>query len=429
MIDRLPSVARRLQHRRLANGLRVNLLPERSNPLTAVNLWYHVGSKNDTPGRSGLAHLFEHMLFQGSLNVDTNGHFQWIQQAGGVANGSTDFDRTNYYQTVPTGALELALWLESDRMGYLLPALNEEKFEAQRSVVINERLQRIDNRPYGRAFETLFGDIFPSEHPYSWPIIGVMDHLHKAELADVRGFFRTHYRPNNAVLTLAGDFEPEAAFELASKHFGAIEPGDPEAPMRRAGVPTAKRVKTVLEDRVILPRVYLAWPIPGLADPTCTTAEMLATTLALGKSSPLHRDLILDRQIAQDVAAGVASMELCSVFLIVATGRADSDPAEIEEVLVEHLAAVAERTVDETACERARNQTMMAIYSQLESVERTADLISHYAVFFDDPRAIDANLAQYTAVESQQMTEFARRHLPIDRRTTLHVVPTQGVPS
>ena len=213
----LPPSQVQVHRRRLDNGLRVNLHRDTSLPLVAINLWYHVGSKNERPGRTGFAHLFEHMLFQGSLNVGTNDHFRYIQQVGGMVNGSTWYDRTNYYETLPSSNLGLGLWLESDRMGFLLPALTAEKLENQRSVVMNERRQRVDNRPYGLAHERLHELLYPKEHPYHWPVIGYMEDIAAATLEDVRSFFHTYYAPNNAVLTLAGDFEVEAAFDQVAR--------------------------------------------------------------------------------------------------------------------------------------------------------------------------------------------------------------------
>ena len=214
----------------LANGLRVVLQPDDTLPLVAVNLWYHVGSKNERPACTGLAHLFEHMLFQGSANVGVNDHFRLVQQAGGTANGSTWFDRTNYYETLPASHLDLALWLESDRMGFLLPALDQEKLENQRQVVMNERRERIDNQPYGRAFERLNELLYPANHPYHWPVIGYMDDIEGATLDGVAEFFETYYAPNNAVLTLAGDFQPHQAIERIDHFFGSIPTGKPMPP-------------------------------------------------------------------------------------------------------------------------------------------------------------------------------------------------------
>src|SRR5262245_59109840 len=211
----------------LDNGLQVVLHRDPSLPLVTINLWYHVGSKNERPGRTGFAHLFEHMLFQGSQHVGTNDHFRFVQQIGGVANGSTWYDRTNYYETLPGHHLDLGLWLESDRMGFLLPAITEQNLENQRFVVMNERRQRVDNQPYGRAGERLHELLFPPDHPYHWPVIGFMEDIAAATLPEVREFFRTYYAPNNAVLTLAGDIEPERALAAVARYFGEIPSGPP----------------------------------------------------------------------------------------------------------------------------------------------------------------------------------------------------------
>ncbi len=254
------TASREIQRHRLANGLDVVLHPDRALPLVAVNLWYHVGSKNERPGRTGFAHLFEHMLFQGSAHVGTNDHFRHLQRIGGVANGSTWYDRTNYYETVPAQELELALWLESDRMGFLLPALDQAKLDNQRDVVMNERRQRVDNQPYGRPYERLFELLVPSDHPYHWPVIGTMEDIAAATLDDVRAFFRTWYVPNNAVLTIAGDFEPAAALDRVERWFGEIPAGpapqrrrSPAPPLERAVVETVDRPGAAAEDLPRLP--------------------------------------------------------------------------------------------------------------------------------------------------------------------------------
>ncbi|HVR99248.1 MAG TPA: pitrilysin family protein, partial [Thermoanaerobaculia bacterium] len=241
----------------LPNGLRVVLHPDSSLPLVTVNLWYHVGSKNERPGRTGFAHLFEHMLFQGSQHVGTNEHFRHVQQVGGVANGSTWYDRTNYYETLPASHLDLGLWLEADRMGWLLPAMTAEKLEMQRQVVMNERRQRIENQPYGLAGERLRELLYPPDHPYHWPVIGYMDDIAAATLDEVQAFFRTYYAPNNAVLTLAGDFDPEDALRKVEAWFGEIPAGPPVPPVSAPLAPLGGERREVIEDDVRLPRIYI----------------------------------------------------------------------------------------------------------------------------------------------------------------------------
>ena len=266
MLDHVPSLPPIHRHQ-LANGLKVVLQPDDTLPVVAINLWYHVGSKDERPGHTGLAHLFEHMLFQGSQNVGTNDHFRLIQQVGGVANGSTWYDRTNYYETLPAHCLELGLWLESDRLGFLLPALTEEKLETQREVVTNERRQRIDNQPYGRAFECVHELLYPASHPYSWPVIGNLEDIAGATLDDVRDFFKTHYAPNRLVLTLAGDFDLERGQRLIEAYFGDIPAAQPPRAVVPPPPPPIGDARLTLEDDVELSRIHIAYHCPSCRNP------------------------------------------------------------------------------------------------------------------------------------------------------------------
>jgi zinc protease len=243
---------------RLDNGLTVVLSRDTSVPVVAVNLWYHVGSGNEEPGRTGFAHLFEHMLFQGSENVGDDEHFRLIQEAGGTLNGSTNTDRTNYFQAVPSNFLERVLWQEADRMGFLLPAMTQEKLDNQRSVVQNERRQNYDNAPYGLAFETLAAALYPAGHPYSWTTIGSLDDLNAASMEDVQSFFRNYYGPNNASLAIVGDFDPAQAKRWVQRYFGGIAAGPPIDRPRPQPVRLTEEKRIVLEDRVQLPRLYIA---------------------------------------------------------------------------------------------------------------------------------------------------------------------------
>ncbi|HET9228316.1 MAG TPA: pitrilysin family protein, partial [Thermoanaerobaculia bacterium] len=309
MADPISQLQLPFERATLSNGLRVVLHPDRSLPLITVNLWYHVGSKNERPGRTGFAHLFEHMLFQGSEHVPANEHFRYLQQVGGVANGSTWYDRTNYFETLPSNNLDLGLWLESDRMGFLLPALTEESMETQRNVVMNERRQRVDNQPYGRATETMYSLLFPPDHPYSWPVIGYMEDIAAATLEEVRQFFRTYYAPNNAVLTLAGDLDPSEALKRVEAWFGDIPPGPPLppiSPIAGSPPPIGGEKRAVLEDDVRLPRVYVGVRAPAYGERGWYAGDLLSAVLTGGKSSVLYRDLVYERHIAQDVAAWIS---------------------------------------------------------------------------------------------------------------------------
>ncbi len=415
--------ARRLERHRLDNGLRVVLQPDDSLPLVAVNLWYHVGSRDERPGRTGLAHLFEHMLFQGSRHVGTNDHFRYVQQVGGVANGSTWLDRTNYYETLPAHQLELALWLESDRMGYLLPALDQAKLDRQRDVVLNERRQTVDNQPYGRAGERLYELAFPLPHPYHWPVLGYPSDLRETRLDDVADFFRRFYAPDNAVLTLVGDLEPAAALTAVERYFGELPAGPGVAPPTAPRPTTAAAVRESLGDRVALARLYLAWTLPAYGERDWYAADLLASVLAEGKSSPLYRELVYERQLAQDVGIYVQPTELASTFLVVATARPETELGELQEELDRRLATAAALPPDAADLERARNRTRVAFLEQLQSLDQRADLLSQFATFFDDPELLYGELDRYAAVAAAEIRELAAERLRPDQRVLLWVVP------
>jgi zinc protease len=433
-VPRLSPERPHLERHELANGLRIVLHRDRSLPLVAVNLWYHVGSKNERPGRTGFAHLFEHMLFQGSAHVGTNDHFHHLQKVGGVANGSTWYDRTNYYETVPARHLELALWLESDRMGFLLPALTAEKMENQRQVVMNERRQRVDNQPYGRALERLFELLFPQEHPYRWPVIGRMEDIEAATLDDVRTFFATHYGPGNAVLSLAGDFEPERALAAIDRWFGELPAGRPVPRVRAPLPPLAGAVRDSIPDRVQLSRIYLAFRTEPFGTPGWWTAVATANLLADGKSSPLVHDLVVDRQLAQDVSAYVYPTEEVGVFLLVATVRPGVEVDRVAGRIREHLDGLADASgsagalapVFEAGLERARRRTLAGIHSELQSLDHRADLLSQYATYCDAPERAFAEASAYASVESGDIRSFAAARLGADRGALLVVEPERG---
>ncbi len=414
-----------LRHR-LANGLRVVLHPDRTLPLVAVNLWYHVGSKHERPGLTGFAHLFEHMLFQGSEHVGTNDHFRHLQRIGGVANGSTWYDRTNYHETVPSNQLDLALWLESDRMGFLLPALDQQKLDNQRDVVSNERRQRVDNQPYGRPFERLFELLVPPEHPYHWPVIGTMADIAAATLDDVRAFFRTWYVPNNAVLTLAGDFDPDDARERVERWFGPLAAGVLPAARSWPLPPLDRAVVETVQDEVQLARVYLAFRTAPFGTDEWFAASLLATLLCDGKSSPLYQDLVWKRQIAQEVGCYVYPTEELGVFLLVATARPGVAPGTLAEALWEHLGRATSGFAD-ADLERARNRSLAGCYGELETLDHRADQLSLYTTFFDRPELAWSEPERYAAVTAAQMAQVATGRLGRANGVEMTVVPHSGV--
>ena len=412
-----------VERHRLDNGLRVVVHPDAALPLVAVNLWYHVGSRHERPGSTGLAHLFEHMLFQGSAHVAANEHFALVQKAGGIANGSTGKDRTNYYETLPASHLELGLWLEADRMGYLLPSLDAGKLETQRQVVINERRERIDNQPYGRSWERVWELLFPAGHPYHWPVIGYLPDIAAATLEEVREFFVTYYRPANAVLTVAGDLEPEAAFAAVERHFGPLPGGSPVPLERPAPASAGVEVREVMNDDVTLPRVILAHHGPAIGEPLWYAAEVLSESLAGGISSPVYQDLVYRRQIAQSVAVYLYANELSSPFVAVATGRPGVAPETLEAALGEHLAAAAERPPRAADLERARRRLATHHLGQLQRLDGKADALSQLTTYFDDPGRLAGELDRHLAATPSSLVEFAARHLSPEERVSVAVVP------
>ena len=410
--------------RTLANGLDVIVHEDRRVPIVAVNLWYHVGSKNERSGRTGFAHLFEHLMFEGSEHYN-KGYFFPLQQAGALLNGSTNSDRTNYWEVVPTTSLELALWMESDRMGYLLPALTSERFETQRGVVLNERRQNYENRPYGMALMAISAALYPPDHPYHWLTIGAADDLRAMEFEDVRAFFRTYYHPANASLALAGDIDAERAFELADAYFGDIPAG--EKPSRvRAEASVAREVRLVLEDRVELPRVYMAWHSPAMFANGDAEADLVADLLANGKTSRLYRTLVYDRRIAVDVSAFQHSRELSSFFLLAATAAPGQSLTEIAAVIDERIQALADEGPTVPEMERGLAQAEAHFMYRLQTVGGfggKSDQLNAYNVFRGNPDFFGDDLARYRQATAESVGAAARKYLAFDRRVLLSIVP------
>jgi len=390
----------------------------------AVNLWYHVGSKNERAGRTGFAHLFEHLMFEGSEHHN-GGFFMPLQQAGALLNGSTNTDRTNYWEVVPTGALELALWMESDRMGYLLPALTRERFETQRDVVLNERRQNYENRPYGMALMALSSALFPPEHPYHWLTIGAADDIRAMEFEDVRAFFRTYYHPANASLALAGDIDTERAFALAEDYFGEIPAGARPEPVH-AAASLPREVRLVLEDRVELPRVYMAWHSPAMFADGDAEADLLADLLANGKTSRLYRTLVYDRRLAVDVSAYQHSREIGSFFLLASTAAPGQSLAEITALIDERIQNLADEGPVEAEMERGIAQAEAHFMYRLQTVGGfggKSDQLNAYNVFRGDPDFFTGDLERYRRATPTTVRNAARTYLAFDRRVLLSIVP------
>ena len=411
----------------LPNGLRVVLSEDHANPVVAVNLWYNVGSRNERPGRTGLAHLFEHMMFQGSEHVPDTQHVAHVERAGGAVNGSTWLDRTNYYETVPSHQLELALWLESDRMGFLLPALTQEKLDNQRDVVKNERRQRVENAPYGDWDERLQALVFPPDHPYHHSVIGSMEDLDAASLDDVRDFFRTYYAPNNAVLTLCGDFDPRQAREMIERYFGPI-PRGPEVPPLPGRVEVPARIGTevrqVVEGEVALPRVYLAFRAPPLTRDEFYAGDVLAHLLASGKASRLYRALVRERRLAKDVGAyAFPLVSGAAMLVVVSTANPGVDPAALEAALLAELEELQRAPELEAEIRRAATAIEARHVMGLQQVGERANDISMYTTLFDDPERINTELERYRAVTAEGVRRFALEYLGVDNRVVLTYLP------
>jgi len=410
----------------LPNGLDVILHEDHSVPLVAVNAWYHVGSAREKPGRTGFAHLFEHIMFEGSGHVPEGDFDNWLEAAGGDNNGSTDNDRTNYWETVPSNALELALFLESDRMGYLLDAMSPQKVDGQRDIVKNERRQSYENRPYGMAFLKLTEELFPPEHPYHWPVIGSMEDLSAASYQDVVQFFKTYYGPNNTSLVVAGDIDPVETRRLVEKWFSDVPRTAPVPPLSAPPAVLATEKRVTLEDQVQLPRLYLAWLSPPLYAPGDEAMDVLSRVLASGKNSRLYKRLVYDLQIAQDVSAGQNSGPLGSAFILIVTAREGHDLTEIEKVIGEELAKVRNDPPSARELERAVNQIESAFYGAMERVGGfggKADKLNAYEFYAGRPDYFAEDLARYTSLDPNDIQAAATRYLRDDARLVLSVVP------
>ena len=414
-----------IERHQLENGLKVVFSPDKTVPVAAVNLWYGVGSRNEPAGKTGFAHLFEHMMFQGSAHVPKNKHFELIEGVGGTLNASTWFDRTNYFDTVPSHDLELALWLESDRMGWMLPAMDQEKLDNQRDVVKNEKRQRYDNQPYGDWDERLQALIYPEGHPYYHTVIGSMEDLDAATLDDIASFFSTYYIPNNAVLTVAGDIDSDQVLDLVQRYFGEIEPGDAIPPL--PGDPDVEpRIGTTVRDQVIsevpLPRGIMAFRIPPYSSPDFAVAEVSRALLGMGRASRLYDGLVRERRIAKSVVSYVYPLlSGASMFLVWGTGYPETDIEELENAISEEIGGLvdaAQREVD-----RAIALTETDLVHTLERVAQRADLLSMFELYFDNPARLNTELDRLRDVTVEQIRSFSADMLGTDNRAVLTYEP------
>lgn len=412
----------------LPNGLHVVLSEDHTAPIVAVNLWYHVGSANERLDRTGFAHLFEHMLFQGSAQVEANEHFEFVQRAGGTLNGSTWLDRTNYYETLPSHQLALALWLEADRMARLLPAMTQQKLDTQRDVVKNERRWSVDNQPYGTWWERLPALAFPPEHPFHHSLIGSMEHLTDASLEDVADFFRTYYTPDNAVLTIAGDFDRTEAMRLVHDYFGPIPRGADRPPLRDMSVPPVfgDTRREVVPDAIALPRLFVACRTPVFGSDGYYAASLAAAVLGLRSGCRLEQSLVRRQRVASQASAFTYDLAKGSDMLVVdATAHPGVTPEQLEAAVLAELDLIHRDGVSEAEVQRARALIETSFVTSLQSAAERADQLSRFATYFGDPSLVNGQVERYRAVDAAAVSALARERLGPDNRALLMYVPAE----
>ena len=396
----------------LPNGLEVILHEDHSTPIVAVDTWYHVGSGDELVGRTGFAHLFEHIMFMGSQHVPVGRFDQLLEAAGANNNGSTTEDRTNYYETLPSNALSLALWLDSDRMGFLLPTMDLAKVDLQRDVVKNERRQRVDNVPYGRADEIILAALYPKSHPYSWPVIGSMTDLSAASLADVQNFFKTYYAPNNATLTIAGDFDPATVKKLVAEYFSGI-PRGPEV-KRRVSVPAVSIPRDtflVLEDKVQLPRLFYTWhSVKGFSKDDAAL-DLLAQIVANDKNSRLYKKLVYEMQTVQNVSAFQDGSRLDGKFQIDVTPKPGQKVSDIDKAVRTEITNIIKTGVTQRELQRAQNVYKASFLNRLASVLGKAEVLNSYNSFVGNPDYVQQDAARYDRVTAADVQRVARTYL------------------
>jgi zinc protease len=406
----------------LENGLEVILYQDKNLPTVSVNIWYRVGSANEKPGKTGFAHLFEHMMFQGSENVPKEAHFRFIQEAGGTLNGSTSIDRTNYYESLPAESLELALWLESDRMGFMLPGLTQEKLDNQKDVVMNERRQRYENQPYGLTWEILFSNLYSNDHPYSWPTIGWMEDIKKFELDDVINFFRKYYVPNNAALVIGGNFEIDEAKKLVEKYFGRIPKGNTILDISFPQQKTTENKKIIHEDNVQLPRIHLAWHSDKMFGEDDASLDILADILSSSKNSRLLKNLLFDKTIAQDVSAFQYSAKLNGSFIIASTAKPGIPLEEIKREIFFEIEKIIKDGITEEELLRAINAVKSSYIYSLQRLDTIVDHINHYNYFLSEPDSFVFDIERYEEVTAEMVKQTAKRYL-LNPYVELHIIP------
>jgi zinc protease len=409
---------------KLANGLEVILSEDHRLPIVSVNLWYHVGAVNETVGRTGFAHLFEHMMFEGSKHVPGNSHFRYLEAAGASdINGSTEFDRTNYYETLPSNQLELALWLESDRMGYLPDNLDQANLSNQQDVVRNERRENYENAPYGIVREAIYHLLFPKDHPYYPMVIGSHADIQAAKLEDVRDFFKLYYAPNNASLAIVGDFDSAKVRPSVEKYFGPLKRGANVPRVQVTTPPITTERRAVVPDNIQLPRVYMDWLTSPVFKPGNADADLAATVLGGGKSSRLYKKLVYEKQIALDVEASQQSQSLTSIYQIAATARPGVKPEDLEKTINEELATFRSSGPTPEELQRARNDVETSAIAGLEYTNGVANLLNEYNHYLGNADFLAQDIARYENATIESVRSFAQLQLNPEHRVVVYAVP------
>ena len=407
----------------LNNGLEVILYRDDTLPLVAANIWYKVGSANEIKGKTGIAHLFEHMMFQGSQNVPKEMHFKYIQEAGGTLNGSTSFDRTNYYEKVPSNFLELILWLESDRMGFWLSALTQQKLDNQKDVVKNERLERYDNQPYGLAWEILLKNLFPESHPYSWPTIGSLDDISSFTMEDVKSFFKKYYSPSNACLVIAGDFDKTEVKALVDKYFASIPGKNTDRPEIETVFPVLdKNLKYIHKDNVQLDRLYMAWHSDKAYGRYDRELDILSDILSGSKNSRLYKSLVFEKEVAQDVMAYQFSGKHAGFFMLAATAKPGVKLSYLKEELMSEIEKIGSGGASEEELLKSKNGIKSGFIYSLQNIDSIADQINSYEYYLNEPNSFSRDLERYEKVSNDGIMKSVNEFLT-KNYVELHIVP------
>jgi len=407
---------------KLTNGLEIILYQNITIPFIAVNIWYRTGSANEKKGKTGLAHLFEHMMFQGSKNVPKEMHFRYIQEAGGTLNASTSFDRTNYFEKLPANDLELALWLESDRMGFFLDSLDQIKLNNQRSVVLNERLERYDNQPYGLAWEKLISSLYPEDHPYSWPTIGYAKDIESYNLEDVSNFFKSYYSPSNATIVVAGNFESDRVKNLIGKYFNDISSNGKPEKLFSDSVRLKEEKHILLEDKITLERIYFAWHSPKAFQDDDAALDILSDLLTGSKNARLTRKLVYELEIAQDVSAMQFSGKYGGHFMIMVTAKPGKSLDEIKKIVFDEISILARTSISQHELDRSKNVIKSNFIYSLQNIDTVADMLNLYNFYLDEPNSFNFDLNRYNKVKQNEISTAVKKYLQ-KNYVELRIVP------